>query len=138
RSGATVNPGGGGMGVVPGGAPSERQRTRELAERRSEAEELRREMTRQGADVGDVDRLLEQMRELERGRVWEAEDEVRRLQDAIVDGWKLVEFRLLRAALAGEGDPPAERRLEGIPPEYREAIERYYRALAGRGEPVSP
>lgn len=115
--------------------PGERERSRELAERRAEAEQLRQELAGQGVDVSDVDRLLEQMRELERARVWDNSAEVRQLQSAIVDGWKLVEFRLLRAALAAEGTPPLERRLEAIPPEYRDVVERYYRALAGREDP---
>lgn len=139
RAGSTISPGGGGVGVVPSGAPvADRQRARELAERRAEAEQLRRDLARMGMDVGEVDRLLEQMRELERRRVSDDPEEVRRLQAALVDGWKLVEFRLLRATLAREGDPPIERRLEAIPPDYREAVERYYRALAGRRDEGAP
>ena len=136
RAGAGLNPAGGSGGVQRGGGvPGERERSRELAERRAEAEQLRQELAGQGVDVSDVDRLLEQMRELERARVWDNSAEVRQLQSAIVDGWKLVEFRLLRAALAAEGTPPLERRLEAIPPEYRDVVERYYRALAGREDP---
>ncbi|HLV25310.1 MAG TPA: hypothetical protein VKZ41_03285, partial [Gemmatimonadales bacterium] len=133
-----INPGGGGQGMSQSGAASDRQRSRELAERRSDGEELRRDLARQGMDVGDVDRLLEQMRQLERMRSSDDPDELRRLQTAVVEGWKLVEFRLLRAVVAREGDAPLERRLEAISPEYRESIERYYRALAGRRDGGSP
>lgn len=137
-SGSTVNSGGGGMGVVPAGGLSDRQRAREVAARRAEGEELRRQLARQGMDVRDVDRLLEQMRRLESMRVSNDPEEVARLQAALVEGWKLVEFQVLRAAVAGEGAAPLERRLEAISPEYREAVERYYRTLAGRRDGGNP
>ena len=126
------------MGVVPAGGLSDRQRAREVAARRAEGEELRRQLARQGMDVRDVDRLLEQMRRLESMRVSNDPEEVARLQAALVEGWKLVEFQVLRAAVAGEGAAPLERRLEAISPEYREAVERYYRTLAGRRDGGNP
>ena len=126
---------GGGQGARVGGAftPEQiRQFMREYRERRGDAEALRRELSREGVDVAQLDRMIAQLRALEAARVYNDTEELQRLQSAVVEGFKSFEFALRRAM---EGDP-RDRPLVGgtsdVPPEFRKMVEEYYKALARR------
>ena len=130
---------GGGNRPTPGsepGAPSSltpddaRQFSRELALRRESAEALRGELSRQGVDVGDLDRMIETLRQLERGRIGEPRG-LEQLQGSVIEGLKEFEFSLYRRlGLAGGKGPSLDARA-AVPEEYRAAVEEYYRSLAG-------
>ncbi|HEY0969619.1 MAG TPA: hypothetical protein VGE02_01445, partial [Gemmatimonadales bacterium] len=106
-----------------------RQLAREAGERRREAEALRRAVAAQGLGTRDLDRLLADLRALERERVYDDTEEVARLQSNVVEGFRAFEFAL-RRALGGAGDRPLVGRAVEAPAEYRALVEEYYRSLA--------
>jgi hypothetical protein len=119
------------------GAPSSttagdaRQLSRELGLRRQNAEALRGELAAQGVNVADLDRMIETLRQLERGRINDPKA-LEQLQGSVIDGLKDFEFSLYqRLGLAG-GKGPALGPRAVVPEEYRAAVEEYYRSLAGR------
>ena len=130
---------GGGNRPTPGsepGAPSSltpedaRQFSRELALRRESAEALRGELARQGVNVGDLDRMIETLRQLERGRIGEPRG-LEQLQGSVIDGLKEFEFSLYRRLGLAGGKGPSLGGRAAVPEEYRAAVEEYYRSLAG-------
>jgi hypothetical protein len=107
-----------------------RQLRSELRERIAEAEELRRQLIREGFDVSELDQALRELRALDSDRVFEDSGRLSLLQAAVVDRMKQFEFSLFqtvrgdeirRLFLSGTGD---------VPPEFRELVERYYRELS--------
>jgi hypothetical protein len=117
--------------LTPGDA---RQFSRELGLRRANAEALRGELARQGVNVADLDRMIETLRQLERGRIGEPRG-LEQLQGSVIDGLKEFEFSLYqRLGLAGGKGPTLGTR-SPVPEEYRSAVEEYYRSLAGRRRP---
>jgi hypothetical protein len=107
-----------------------RQFSRELGMRRESAEGLRDELARQGVNVGDLDRMIENLRQLERGRIGDPRG-LEQLQLGVIEGLKEFEFSLYqRLGLAG-GKGPSLGTRAAVPEEYRAAVEEYYRSLAG-------
>ncbi len=131
-------PGGASSGAPGGGrgrfTPDDaRQFRRELRDRRESAEALRRELAGQGRDIGDLDRLIARLRDLESRRSFDDAEEIARLQGAVVEGFKAFEFALWRDI---EQQTGAEPRLEGadeVPAGFRALVEEYYRSLAKSG-----
>ncbi len=133
-SGATS---GGGQGARAGGAGSLtpeqiRQFSREYRERRADAEALRRELSREGVDVSQLDRMIAQLRALESARVYNDTEELQRLQGGVVEGFKAFEFALRRAMEGDLTDRPLLGGTSDVPAEYRKMVEEYYKALARR------
>jgi hypothetical protein len=128
---------GGGQGARVGGGrnltPEQiRQFSREYRERRADAEALRRELSREGVDVSQLDRMIAQLRALESARVYSDAEELQRLQSAVVEGFKGFEFALRRAMEGDLTDRPLLGGTSDVPPEYRKMVEEYYKALARR------
>jgi hypothetical protein len=126
---------GGGQGARVGGAftPEQiRQFMREYRERRGDAEALRRELSREGVDVAQLNRMIEQLRALESVRVYNDPEELQRLQAAVVEGFKSFEFALRRAMEGDLRDRPLVGGTSDVPPEFRKMVEEYYKALARR------
>lgn len=117
----------------PGGelAPEDvRQFRREARERLQQARELRERLAREGFDVGELDRAIAGLRELDDERVWADWEELSHLQSSLLDRLKRFEFGL-RQEIVGEAQERVF--LSGgaeVPAEYRELVEEYYRALA--------
>jgi hypothetical protein len=114
------------------------QLTRESRERRGDAQNLRDRLAEQGYDVSDLDRILREMRTLDDARIYSDAEEVQRLQAAVVEGLKSVEYRLRRQIegasteklfLGGSGDVPAS---------YRQQVEEYYKRLSTKGASAPP
>jgi hypothetical protein len=116
-------------------SPNEiRQFTRELRERRAEAEALRRDLTALEFDAGgSIESLIRRLRELESGRPFNDATELARLQQAVVQGFKELEFALSRALGATAGEGPTLGGTSDVPPAYRELVDKYFKALAQRG-----
>ncbi len=134
RSGNPSNSGNGGTANgSPGGRPGNgdpRQLAREFGMRRQGAEDLRRDVARQGVDLAELDRAIADLRRLESGRPFGDPQGVERLQAAIIEGLKTWEFKLWRTlGQAGDGRP-AQGAAAQVPPEYRALVEEYYRSLA--------
>jgi hypothetical protein len=114
---------GGGGQLAPEDA---RQFARELGERRRELEELQRQLEDAGVDAGRLSPLLRELRSLDLGEPLGRAA----LGEAVIPGLREFEY-VLRRSLRGAG---AERLFlsgaDEVPPEYRELVEEYYRALA--------
>lgn len=139
---------GGGVGARPGrtgtepqggdatgpprglGAGDRRQFGRELAERREELGELRRELREQGIDVGELDRILSRLEAL---RDRPASGDIRALEtlrEEIVQGLRELEYGLRRSLLETDAQRLLLTGSDDVPPGYRELVEEYYRRLA--------
>ena len=137
REGNPTASSGGGQGMRVGGGrnltPEQiRQFSREYRERRADAEALRRELSREGVDVSQLDRMIAQLRALESARVYNDPEELQRLQGAVVEGFKGFEFALRRAMEGDLTDRPLLGGTSDVPAEYRKRVEEYYKALARR------
>jgi hypothetical protein len=122
--------GGNGMGTGRFSPEDARQFGREAQQRRADAEELRRSLSRQGIETNDLDELIARMRALEGQRVYNDAEEAERLQQSVVEGLKAFEFALRRRI---EGPAADQLRLGGsddVPPRFRALVEEYYRSLA--------
>jgi len=109
-----------------------RQFGRELRERLAEAEGLRRELREQGRDVSELDRLIAQLRTATSNETWISDPgDTRQLRAQVIDGFKAFEFSLRRELLGGDGPRLLLGRSGEAPAEYRELVEKYYKALAG-------
>ncbi|MDH3457463.1 MAG: hypothetical protein OER90_11560 [Gemmatimonadota bacterium] len=124
-------PSGGGTGQI---SPDDvRQFQGELRQRRGELEELRRELRREGVDVGELDGILRGLRALEnRGVIGELRG-LAQLGAEIIPGLKEFEYALRRQMIGAEdGEQLFLSGSEDVPPEYRELVEEYYKALSRR------
>ena len=121
--------GGGGRNLTP---EQIRQFSREYRERRADAEALRRELSREGVDVSQLDRMIAQLRALESARVYNDAEELQRLQSGVVEGFKGFEFALRRAMEGELTDRPLLGGTSDVPAEYRKMVEEYYKLLARR------
>jgi hypothetical protein len=106
-----------------------RQLTRELRERRAAAEALRRDLRAQGQETGDLDRLIDEMRSVERQGSFDLSTDIEQLQSSVVDGLKAFEFAL-RRQLSGDGAQPVLGGNADVPASYRQLVDEYYKALA--------
>ncbi|MGQ0702664.1 MAG: DUF4175 family protein [Gemmatimonadales bacterium] len=133
------SPLGGGGGRAPAsrmGGEDIRQFTREFRLRREAAENLRRELAREGGvELGELDRAIRGLRQLETGQPFRDPSEMEQLQAAIIEGLKTWEFRLWRAFAQGGDKGPAVGTPSQAPPEYRALVEEYYRSLARERKP---
>jgi hypothetical protein len=128
---------GAGQGARAGGesnlTPEQiRQFSREYRERRADAEALRRELSREGVDVSQLERMIAELRALESARAYDDPEELQRLQSAVVEKFKGFEFALRRAMEGDLADRPLLGGTSDVPAEYRKMVEEYYKALARR------
>jgi hypothetical protein len=130
---------GGGLGGPPGGGTPNGQFTREMRERLNEARELRRELgQRNDVNLEQLDRAIRQMEGLARGAGAGADPRAEQeLRQSVIEGLRSFEFQLGRAFGEVGGERVLVDRAGEIPPEYRKAVEEYYRAL-GRAKPANP
>jgi hypothetical protein len=101
------------------------------------AEDLRRDLQRQGRDVTDLSRLIEQLRALEAGRAFNDPDELARLRSSVVEGFKEFEFSLRRQLVGAEADKPALGGNADVPEAYRDMVSEYFKSLS-RGKSSPP
>jgi hypothetical protein len=125
--------GGGGSGARPALQPGEvRQFRGEVRARIEEARQLRQQLAREGMDVRELDAAIEELRQLDDDRRYADLDELQHIQRSLLDRLKGFEFTL-RLHVRGE----EARRLflsgtGGVPPEFQELVEQYYRELSER------
>jgi hypothetical protein len=139
RTGAQNGDGGfgGGQGGPPVAAgPMSGQINREMRERLNDARALRRELSqRGGVDLEQLDRAIGQMESIARGVGSNADPRAAgELRSQVIDGLRSFEFQLGRAFGQVGGERVTVDRAGEIPPEYRKAVEEYYRSL-GRAKP---
>jgi hypothetical protein len=122
------NPGGATHGQL---SPDEsRQFERELSRRRGELSELSRQLAEEGIDVEQLERILGDLRGLEGpGRLADPRG-LERLRQEVIAGLREFEFALRRELAGGDVERYFSTGAEEVPPEYRELVEEYYRALS--------
>ena len=99
--------------------------------RRANAEELKKELTRQGVDTKDLDQAIDELKRLEGGRGFGDPKALDALQSSVIDGLKTFEFSLYRKLGLGNDKSPSLGARAPVPAEYRADVEEYYRSLAG-------
>ena len=110
-----------------------RQFRREFRERRAEAEEVRRQLEREGLDTGELDRIVERLRRLERERPYGDPRGLAALQAEVIQGLKEFEYVLRREIGGGQARDLLLTGSDEVPPGYRELVEEYYKSLAEEG-----
>jgi len=137
QPGSAGQGGGGGFGAdarTRGGArldPGDiRQFRREFRERRSEAERLQEDLRGQGIEVEALAGILDRLRALDRARTYNDPEEIRRLEDAVIEGLKEFEFILRRQLLGVEDGALTLSGSDDVPEGYRKMVEEYYRDLS--------
>ena len=131
QQGAGGSPDGARPGRAPGLNPNTaRQLAREFGLRRDDAEQLRARARAQGADVGELDRAIEDLRRLEASRALGDPSATDALQTAALERLKAFEFSLFRQLTEKSGPRSALGARSPVPAEYRAQIEEYYRSLA--------
>jgi len=107
-----------------------RQWQREFRERGSEAQELQRLLnTENFGDVGDLNEVVQAMRQLDDSRIYRDADEIARLQSFVLEGLKRFEYRL-RREVDGDSDDLYLAGSEEAPAEFRDLIDEYFKSLA--------
>ena len=99
----------------------------------SELSELRRELQRDGVDVGALDRVMAGLSSFERRREYGDPRGLDILESEIIQGLKDFEYNLRRELLGDEGDRLFLAGSDDVPEGYRELVEQYYRELSRRG-----
>lgn len=112
------------------GGSGARQQGAEARARRGELERLRREFTREGIDVGALDRVLGGMGRLD-NQATGAPRGLAELAAQLAQQLREFEFSV-RRDLAGTGAPRFLGGSDEVPPGYRSLVEEYYRSLAER------
>ena len=103
------------------------QLQRELAQRLSEAEALRRELQRQGRDVSQLDQAIQGLRGANNLRSL-SDERASKLLQTQVDALKNFEFQLARA-INGQKEGVRVGRTGDVPPAYRALVDEYYREI---------
>jgi hypothetical protein len=139
QASATGRPGSGGQPGQPRGSaepgqfsPEDvRQWRREADQRRRELQELQSQLRAEGIDTGELDRVISGMRDLGVGDTYEDTRSAIRLQRELLQGLKEFEYGLRRALTGPDPERLEQVGSDKVPPEYRDLVEEYYRALAG-------
>jgi hypothetical protein len=131
------SPGGRLGGNAQGGTPNAplsaddiRQFSREFREQRQSAEALKRELQQMGVDPSDLNRMIEQMRQLENGKNYDDPASVERLQDSLIEGLKAFEFALRRQVEGNDKGRPVLGGAGDVPAGFRQMVDEYYRSLS--------
>ena len=106
-----------------------RQWGREYQERAGEAQELRRLLTEEGFDVGDLDAIIQRMRELDDLQRYRDPEVIAGLQTFVLEELKRFEYRL-RREIDEENDDLFLAGNEEMPDQFRDLVEEYFRALS--------
>ncbi len=117
-------------------ADDARRLRREFAQRGEEANRLLEAMGRNAAQAGDLSRIIGSMRRLEGAGAYNDPEELLRIQEAVLEGLKQLEFELRKEALGAAEEIVLEGTGEA-PPGYRELVEEYYRQLSKAPPPGS-
>lgn len=106
-----------------------RQFRGEFGERRGDIESLRQELRQQGIETGAIDEVLGRLRDLEQQRAYRDLDELRRLQEAVIEGLKEFEYAVRREFQSDEARPVLAGG-DDVPSGYRQLVEEYFRELS--------
>jgi len=139
NGGGNPNAGGVPRGGMPQGSgarlsPEDAQQfSREAQQRLNDAEALRRELARTGQPTKELDRAIDNLRQLVNPQVLEDTRASADLRAKTIDGFKDFEFALRRALGEGDSTRVLLERSGDVPPAYKQHVEEYYRAI-GKGK----
>jgi hypothetical protein len=109
-----------------------RQLPAEIRERLDEAQQLRREWGTTGANIAQLDKVIEELKKLADGHMEGDAATAAALKADVVEPLRQLELELSRQVQQLSGRTNLRLRDEGAPPEkYRRAVEEYYRRLSG-------
>jgi len=132
-------PGGGG---IPQGdrlrlSPEDAQQfSREAQQRLADAENLRRDLARQGIATKELDKAIDNLRQLTSPNTLEDTRAAADLRAKTIEGFKDFEFGLRRALGGGDSTRVLLERAGDVPPAYKQHVEEYYRSI-GKGKPTA-
>ena len=131
-TGGVYGPGGYGNrrpGITEFNPDDIRQWQREFQQRAGEAQDIRRLLQQEGFEAGDLDDIIQRMRELDDLRTYQDVAEIARLQTFVLDELKRFEYRL-RREVDSENEELYLASSDEVPPGFRDLIEEYYRVLS--------
>ena len=109
------------------------QFSREAAQRLADAEALRRELAGKGVPTAELDRAIDNLRQLTNPRTLEDTHTAAELRSKTIEGFKDFEFGLRRALGGADSTRVLLERAGDVPPAYKQNVEEYYRSI-GRGK----
>ncbi|MBI4540523.1 MAG: DUF4175 family protein [Gemmatimonadetes bacterium] len=110
-----------------------RQLRRELAERAAELDRLRAEFRREGIDISRLDEIVDRLGRMDNLGPLGTPRGIAELQGEIIRGLREFEFSV-RRQLGGGPERLVRGGSDRVPPEYRELVDEYFKALAGERE----
>jgi len=115
------------------------QFSREAQQRLNDAEALRRDLARQGISTTELDRAMENLRQLTNPQYLEDTRTASELRTKTIEGFKDFEFGLRRKLGEGDSTKVLLERSGDVPPAYRQNVEEYYRSIGkGTSKPAKP
>ena len=137
------NPNAGGVPRGGGGQQAERlspedaqQFSKEAAQRLADAEALRKELAKNGVPTQELDKAIDDLRQMTNARALEDTRTAADLRSKTIEGFKDFEFGL-RRSLGGDSTRVLLERAGDVPAAYRQHVEEYYRSI-GRGKQAPP
>ncbi len=106
-----------------------RQWQRELQERLADAQDIRRLLEPENFPAGELDEIIQRMREFDDPRVYQDAAVLAGLQSLLLENLKRFEYRL-RREVDTENEDLFLALSDDVPPGFRELIEEYYRSLS--------
>ena len=107
-----------------------RQWQREFRERGEDTRDLQRVLRAENfGEVGELDEVLQAMRQFDDPRIYQSAEEIARLQSFVIEELKRFEYRL-RREVDGDSDELFLAASDEVPVEFRDLIEEYFKALA--------
>ena len=106
-----------------------RQWSREYTQRAGEMESLRRLLDEEQFEVGDLDQIIQRMRELDDLRRYQDPETIATLQAFVLEELKRFEYRL-RREITEENEELFLAGNEEMPDSFRDLVEEYFRSLS--------
>ena len=106
-----------------------RQWSREYTQRAGEAENLRRLLDSEQFEVGDLDQIIQRMRDLDDLRRYQDPETIATLQAFVLEELKRFEYRL-RREITEENEELFLAGNEEMPDSFRDLVEEYFRSLS--------
>ena len=106
-----------------------RQWSREYTQRAGEMEGLRRLLNEEQFEVGDLDSIIQRMRELDDLRRYQDPEAIAKLQAFVLEELKRFEYRL-RREITEENEELFLAGNEEMPDSFRDLVEEYFRSLS--------
>jgi hypothetical protein len=83
-----------------------------------------------GIDPSDLNRMIDQMRQLENGKNYDDPVSLERLQQSLIEGLKAFEFALRRQVEGADKGRPVLGGSGDVPAGFRQMVDEYYRSLS--------